>query len=110
MPRYARFMAHKDARSLSSEAQEDLRRRVIEAVQTQGMKKAHAARTFGVSRQAINNWLAAHQRGGDAALGAKPRGCRLPDPHPPGTHAWTPIWEKTDDDGTVVDVFATYGR
>ena len=24
-----------------------------------------------------------------------------------GQHAWTPIWEKTDDDGTVVDVFAT---
>ena len=67
-------MAHKDARSLSSEAQEDLRRRVIEAILTQGMKKAHAARTFGVSRQAINNWLAAHDRGGDAALAAKQRG------------------------------------
>lgn len=24
-----------------------------------------------------------------------------------GQHAWTPIWEKTDDDGMVVDVFAT---
>jgi hypothetical protein len=29
---------------------------------------------FGVSRQAINNWLAAHDRGGDAALAAKQRG------------------------------------
>jgi transposase len=56
-------MAHKDVRSLSSEAQEDLRRRVIEAVQTQGMKKAHTARTFGVSRQANNKWLVAHERG-----------------------------------------------
>ena len=46
----------------------------IEAILTQGMKKAHAARTFGVSRQAINNWLAAHNRGGDAALAAKRRG------------------------------------
>ena len=62
-------MSHKDARSLSSEAQEDLRRRVIKAVLTQGMKKAHASRTFGVSRQAINNWLAAHKRGGDAEIG-----------------------------------------
>ncbi len=67
-------MAQKDARSLSSEAQEDLRRRVIEAVLTHGMKKAHAARNFGVSRQAINNWLVAHERGGDAALAAKKRG------------------------------------
>ncbi len=67
-------MAHKDARSLSPEAQEDLRRRVIDAVLTQGMKKAHASRTFGVSRQAINNWLDAHERGGDAALAAKTRG------------------------------------
>jgi len=41
-------MAQQDARSLSSEAQEDLRRRVIEAVLTHGMKKAHAARNFGV--------------------------------------------------------------
>ena len=61
-------------RSLSPEAQEDLRRRVIDAVLTQGMKKAHAARTFGVSRQAINNWLVAHVHGGDAALAAKTRG------------------------------------
>jgi transposase len=67
-------MTHQDARSLSPEAQEDLRRRVIAAVQTQGMKKAHAARTFGVSRQAINNWLAALETGGDQALAAKQRG------------------------------------
>jgi transposase len=67
-------MAHQDARSLSSEAQEDLRRRVIEAILPQGVKKAHAARTCGGSRQAINNWLAAHNRGGDASLAAKQRG------------------------------------
>lgn len=48
LARYGRCMAHKDARSLPPEAQEDLRRRVIDAVLTQGMKKAHAARTFGV--------------------------------------------------------------
>ena len=67
-------MAQKDARSMSPDAQEDLRRRVLEAIQSQGMKKAHAARTFGVSRQAINNWLAAFDDGGDAALAAKKRG------------------------------------
>ena len=31
-------------------------------------------KTSGVSRQAINNWLVAHERGGDAALAAKTRG------------------------------------
>jgi len=67
-------MAHQDARSLSPEAQEDLRRRVLDAIQTQGMKKAHAARAFGVSRQAINNWLSAFEQGGDAAIAAKKRG------------------------------------
>ena len=67
-------MAKKDARSLSPEAQADLRRRVLAAIQTQGMKKAHASRTFGVSRQAINKWLAAFNSGGEAALAAKKRG------------------------------------
>lgn len=52
-------MAQKDPRSLSPDAQEELRRRVLEAIQSQGMKKAHAARTSGVSWQAVNNWLAA---------------------------------------------------
>jgi len=63
-------MAHQDARSLSPEAQEDLRRRVPDAIQTQGMKEAHAARAFGVSRQAINNWLGAFEQLDDAALAA----------------------------------------
>lgn len=67
-------MAHQNARSLSPEAQEDLRRRVLNAIQTQGMKKAHAARAFGVSRQAINDWLAAFQQGGAVARDAKKRG------------------------------------
>jgi transposase len=40
-----------DARHLSPEGQEDLRRRVMQALRG-GMKKAHAAKTFAVSRQA----------------------------------------------------------
>jgi transposase len=47
---------------------------VLEAIRNDGMKKAHAARTFRVSRQAINNWLAAVEKGGDVALAAKKRG------------------------------------
>jgi hypothetical protein len=34
------------------------------------MKEAHAARAFGVSRQAINNWLGAFEQLDDAALAA----------------------------------------
>lgn len=67
-------MHGKDARSLTAEAQEDLRRRVLHAVGELGMKKSHAARTFGVSRQAIDNWLAAYQVGGMRAIKARRRG------------------------------------
>ena len=67
-------MAHKNARLPSPEAQEDLRRYVINAVLTEGIKKARAARTFGGSGQAIKKWLIAHERGGDAALTAKRQG------------------------------------
>lgn len=74
MARYTAGMRRKDARSLPAAAQEDLRRRVVHAVVAQGMKKAHAARTFGVSRQAINNWLDAKRKGGEAGLAAKKQG------------------------------------
>ena len=40
----------------------------------QGMKNAYAARAFGGARQAIINWLAAFEQGGDASLDAKKRG------------------------------------
>ena len=66
-------MVDLDARHLSPEGQEDLRRRVMQALRG-GMKKAHAAKTFGVSRQAIHNWVSAYGEGGSKALVAKKRG------------------------------------
>jgi transposase len=63
-----------DARTLSPEAQEDLRRRVVRAVVHQGMSQAEAVRTFGVSRTSVYSWLKAHNRDGVAGLKAKPRG------------------------------------
>lgn len=67
-------MLGKDARSLSADAQEDLRRRVVHAVVQLKMKKAHAARTFCVSRQAIDNWLALQRASGTRGLRARRRG------------------------------------
>lgn len=66
-------MAKPDARTLSPAGQEDLRRRVVDA-ERGGMGKSKAARTFGVSRQSIDTWLAAVEAGGTRALRAKKRG------------------------------------
>lgn len=63
-----------DGRCLAPAAQEELRRRVMRAVREQGMRPAHAARVFGVSRASIYNWTAAVRRGGLAALRARKRG------------------------------------
>jgi transposase len=71
----------RDARKLSPEAQEDLRRRVVHAIIHQGLSQTKAAKTFQVGRTAIHNWLKAYRRGGEAALKARKRGpkqsCRL---------------------------------
>ena len=72
-------MTRMDARRLSPDAQEDLRRRVVYAVREDGMSEAQAARTFGVCRQSVAAWTAAAQAGGAAALAARKRG---PKPRP----------------------------
>ena len=56
-------MKSKDARSLPSESQEDLRIKAVNGVRD-GMTQVEAAKTFGVSRQAIRNWLDRYQAGG----------------------------------------------
>jgi transposase len=63
-----------DARRLPPAAQEELRRRVVRAVQQQGMRPSKAARVFGVSRASIYNWTAAVAQGGQGALKAHKRG------------------------------------
>jgi transposase len=67
-------MGTHDARHLSPEAQEDLRRRVVHAVVDQGMRQREAVRVFGVGRTSIHNWVKAHRAGGQVALRSKPRG------------------------------------
>jgi len=62
-----------DARSLSSSAQETLRRKTVAAVGN-GMSQVKAAEVFGVTRQAVGKWLKAYREGGEDALAAKAQG------------------------------------
>jgi transposase len=66
-------MKTRDTRCLSPSAQEALRFRVVRAIRG-GMKKAVAARTFGVSRTAIDRWLRIVELGNITSLRSKPRG------------------------------------
>jgi transposase len=66
-------MSKNDGRKLSPEAQETLRRRVVEAV-LGGMKQEEAARVFGVARSSLNNWMASYRREGAKGLRRHKRG------------------------------------
>lgn len=70
-------MANRDARSLPAAAQEALRRRAVHAVLELGKKVSEAAKLFGVTPQAVRNWLKAHEAEGDSALAARRRGRRV---------------------------------
>ena len=60
-------------RTLSASAQEAVIRKAIVAVQ-RGTSPTEVAELFGVSRQAVHNWLRAYRKGGEKALNAKKRG------------------------------------
>ena len=62
-----------DARSLTGEAQEALRKRAVQAVLA-GMTQVEAARVFNVSRYAVIQWAAAYREGGEEALAARKKG------------------------------------
>src|SRR6202051_4795193 len=66
-------MEQQDARSLSGEGQEDLRRRVVEAVQ-KGLSQTGAAGIFGVARGTVSRWMGLVERQGRRALKARRRG------------------------------------
>jgi transposase len=63
----------KDARRLSPEGQEDLRRRVVAAV-ADGMTQAEAARVFVVAPQSVSRWMAAWRQRGSKGLAGRRRG------------------------------------
>jgi transposase len=62
-----------DARTLSPAAQEDLRRKGILAWR-EGKSKSEVARLFGVSREAVYQWIRRYEQGGAAGLRARKRG------------------------------------
>src|SRR5260370_28122926 len=65
-------MGTQDARSLSAEAQEDLRRRVVEAVQ-KGLSQTEAAQVFGLARGTVSRWMGLVERIGRRGLKARRR-------------------------------------
>jgi transposase len=65
----------RDARRLSPEAQEDLRRRVVAAV-CGGMSQVEAARVFGVAPQSVSRWMIAWRARGSKGLTTGRRGRR----------------------------------
>ncbi len=68
-----------DARKLSQDAQEALRLRAIKAVVVDGRKIAEVVTLFGVSRAAVNKWIARHKKAGQEGLLKKKRGRRSQD-------------------------------
>jgi transposase len=66
-------MKMRDARTLPSIAQEDLRRKVLRAI-LEGEKQVKVAQLFGVTRQAVGKWVKKYREGGARALQPKKRG------------------------------------
>lgn len=82
-------MAAGDARSLSPDALEALRRRAVAAVES-GASQVEVARLFGVSRKTVGAWVAAYQRMGEESFRPKRRGRRPGEQMAlsPGQQAW----------------------
>src|SRR5438093_8181903 len=70
-------MRQNDARQLSHDMLEDMRRRAIMAVQ-EGQSPEVVGKAFGLNRTTIYDWLAQYRRGGWGGLKAKPLAGRPP--------------------------------
>ena len=57
-----------DARKLDAVGKQDLRRRVVHAVNNREMSKSEAARVFGVSRTSVHAWLDLYDEEGEEGL------------------------------------------
>ena len=67
-------MPTKDARALSPDAQEALRKRAVQAYLAGGMTQGQVVAAFGVHRSALTKWLAAYRATGESALAARKKG------------------------------------
>lgn len=91
---YIDCMRNNDARKLSPEAQEALRKRAVDAV-NHGMSQTEAAKVFGVSRASVSTWMKLSRQDGLKALNSKPRG------RPPGKQLEP--WQCAQVVRTVID-------
>lgn len=66
-------MKRTDARQMSTQAQAQLRRRAVEAVQA-GARQVHVAQVLGLSKQVVSRWVGAFRRMGEALFQARKRG------------------------------------
>ena len=64
-----------DARKLSPETQEEIRRKAVAAVEN-GMTRVAAAEVFGVTRHSVDRWVQAFREKGAKALARQKRGPR----------------------------------
>lgn len=83
-------MSTRDARSLSADALEALRRRAVAAVES-GVPRTEVARLFGVSRKTVGAWVAAYESMGDESFRPRRRGRRPGEQLAlsPAQQAWT---------------------
>src|SRR3954470_21659411 len=65
----------RDARSLPSDAQAELRRTAVRLV-ADGRSQTEVAGLLSVSRETVSRWMKAHREGGDRALDVRRRGRR----------------------------------
>src|ERR1700685_63681 len=70
-------MRQNDARQLSHDMLEDMRRRAVMAVQ-EGQSPEAVGKAFGLNRTTIYDWLAQYRRGGPGGFKAKTSGGRPP--------------------------------
>ena len=67
-------MELEDARSLSPQAQQALRKRAVAAVVKQGRSQKQVAQELGVTPTAVNQWVQRYRAQGEAALAARKQG------------------------------------
>src|SRR5660397_251589 len=66
-------MKIEDARFLPPAAQEDIRKKAVQAV-IEGKRQIEVAKIFGVTRQAVGKWIKKYRRDGEKSLKAKQKG------------------------------------
>jgi transposase len=67
-------MQKRDARSLSPDAKEALRKRAVDAVIHSGLKQCDIAKAFGVSAYIVSQWVKRYRADGEQALNARKKG------------------------------------